>query len=53
MRSRNFISAPLYRYLVKGTDPQRKEQTHDSVFTAENLHEAEEHMPLDGSGKRI
>lgn len=53
MRSEKYISAPSHRYSVEITDPERKEQTHGNVLATEDLHETKEHMPLDGSRKRI
>lgn len=47
------MSVPPPQCPMNGTRLQYKKGTHGNVFTTEDLHETEEHMPLDGSGQGI
>ena len=53
MRSVGLISALLCRLFIESTDHRDKEETHNNIIAIEDLHEAKEHVPLDGSRKRI
>jgi len=53
MQSGEKISALFRRFFVGSTNLQSEEETHSNVFTAEDLHETKEHVPLGGWRKRI
>ena len=53
MRSGESISALLRRFFVENTDLQNEEEAHGNVFATEDLHEAKEHVLLEGSGKGV